>query len=159
MLIEPWLLGVIAFLWLSAAGLITMGTRQIFVGIKLFNIAKATHATYSLRQSASELKDSSDKAINYKEALEQLENVKNSPQDFAEFKQYVEKMFTADKKASELLKKINGDLAFAYKAGIRRGSTGFVEQADATKSFALAAAFFAIASIAIGINSTFIAIF
>jgi len=100
---EPWLLGVIAFLWLSAAGLITIGTWKIVTSIKLLKIAKFTHNTYSLEQSVSKLENYREKAINYKEAKELLEYVKNSPEDLDRFKQYVEKMSDTDTKISKLL--------------------------------------------------------
>lgn len=157
---EPWLLGVIAFLWLGAAGLIVCGTREISIGIKSVKIAQVSDVTYSVKQLRAKLDDYSEKITDYKkDALKQFDLIKDSPEDLEELKQYIKKMIAAQEKISKHSKKLDDDLKLLYQIGVKKGSTGFREQTNATKSFALAAAYFAMAGIVIGFNATLIAIF
>jgi hypothetical protein len=158
--IGNWLLWVVGFLWLITAGLIAMGIREIIVGVKLLKIAQVTHATDSVAQLRDKLEAYGEQITGFKnDALRKFDPEKYSPEDIKRLNQYIERITNTETEIAKDLNDTDQDLESAYKAGIKRSSTGFIEQTNATKSFALAAAYFAGASIAIGINSIFMIIF
>jgi len=121
MLISNWLLWVVGFLWLIAAGLIAMGIREIIVGMKLLKIAQVTHATDSLAQLREKLYDYGEQMTGFKkDALRQFDPDKYSPEDIERLNQYIEKITNTEKEIAKDLNDTDQDLELAYKAGIKK---------------------------------------
>jgi len=149
---ELWLWVVNGVLWLAATGLTGMGIRKLLSGIHLLDVAKLAFA----RSEAERIHDSASELLkDVQNDLQAANEVTRRSLEFdtklREMKEQVRKVQELEEASTELLNKVNalGEAKFPLKGA----------EIVATKDIALAAAFFAMASVLVGVSAVLIVVF